>query len=483
MSKLDPEAVIDLTSAKKATLPTIAPGLLLALSDGLVLALVGWTLTHFLGTDPLIDPVEAAAWQRSLVTGLMLVPLVKSVFGIYTLGRFDYMERTRRTFQAAFLCCAVLAVPFIVMEGFRSFFVEALSIALLGFAVTYVADLLLIQGLLSSALDWRTPVIIVGAGPQGAAIAEKLQRLPWLGMRPVGFVDDDDSLWQTRVAGLPVMGPVELLAKSPAVARQATAAIVADMGRHGSDLTGLVRTLPFRQVYCVLGEGNVSAVDATYHNLHGSLALRVSVRPPTGYLRIRRAMDIVLSAILLVVVAPLMLGLAVAIKLDSPGPVMFRQKRWAGGKQTFDLLKFRSMHVDAEEQLQQLLENDPVAREEYMTYHKLTVDPRITPLGRFLRRTSLDELPQLWNILMGDMSLIGPRAYMPKELPEVGDSAAVIGSVRPGLTGYWQVSGRHRTTFQERVSMDVFYVRNCGLLFDFFILCKTALMVLKGDGS
>ncbi|MBP2314929.1 exopolysaccharide biosynthesis polyprenyl glycosylphosphotransferase [Azospirillum soli] len=481
MSKLDPEAVIGLAPAKKTALPSLAPGLLLALSDGFVLTLLGWALLQLFAHDPL--SAEADLSQRALVTGLMLVPLVKSVFGIYALGRFDYLERTRRTFQAALLCGAVLAVPFVVMDGFRSFFVEAVSVAILGFVATYAADLLLVHGLMASALNWRTPVVIVGAGPQGAAIAEKLQRLPWLGMRPVCFFDDDDSLWQTRVANLPVVGPTDLLSTSPAYAQQAQAAIVADIGRHGAELTELVKKLPFRQVYCLLGEGNVSAVDATYHNLHGSLALRVSIRPPVSYLRIRRALDVVLSAMLLIAVAPLMLAIAVAIKLDSPGPVLFRQQRWAGGKQTFDLLKFRSMHINAEEHLQRLLESDPQMREEYMTYHKLTVDPRITPLGRFLRKTSLDELPQLWNILMGDMSLIGPRAYMPKELPEVGASADVIGTVRPGLTGYWQVSGRHRTTFQERVAMDVFYVRNCGLLFDFYILCKTALIVLRGEGS
>lgn len=481
MSKLDPEAVINLAPAKKTAMPMLGPGLLLALSDGFVLTLLGWALLQLFGHDTL--SMEADLSQRALVTGLMLVPLVKSVFGIYSLGRFDYLERTRRTFQAALLSGAVLAVPFVVMDGFRSFFVESLSVALIGFVVTYAADLLVVHGLMASALNWRTPVVIVGAGPQGAAIAEKLQRLPWLGMRPVCFFDDDDSLWQTRVANLPVVGPTELLVTSPAYAQQAQAAIVADIGRHRKELTELVGKLPFKQVYCLLGEGNVSAVDATYHNLHGSLALRVSVRPPTGYLRIRRFLDVVLASLLLVAVAPLMLAIAVAIKLDSPGPVMFRQQRWAGGKQTFDLLKFRSMHVNAEEHLQRLLESDAKIREEYMTYHKLTVDPRITPFGRFLRKTSLDELPQLWNILMGDMSLIGPRAYMPKELPEVGVSADVIGTVRPGLTGYWQVSGRHRTTFQERVSMDVFYVRNCGLLFDFYILCKTAIMVLKGDGS
>ncbi|WP_245986904.1 hypothetical protein [Azospirillum thermophilum] len=229
MSKLDPEVVIDMTPAKKAAIPPLAPGLLLALSDGFVLALVGWVLSHILVQDP--ADIEAELGQRSLVTGLMLVPLVKSVFGIYSLGRFDYLERTRRTFQAAMLCCAVLAVPFIVLDGFRPFFMEALSVALIGFAATYAADLILVHGLMASALQWRTPVVIVGAGPQGAAIAAKLQRLPWLGMRPVGFFDDDADLWQTRIEGLPVFGPVELLAKSPAFAQQAQAAIVADIGR------------------------------------------------------------------------------------------------------------------------------------------------------------------------------------------------------------------------------------------------------------
>jgi lipopolysaccharide/colanic/teichoic acid biosynthesis glycosyltransferase len=178
-----------------------------------------------------------------------------------------------------------------------------------------------------------------------------------------------------------------------------------------------------------------------------------------------------------------MLTIALLIRLDSPGPVVFRQQRWAGGTRTFDLLKFRSMHIDAEAQLKRLLDSDPALRQEYETYHKLSFDPRITPFGRFLRKTSLDELPQLWNVLMGEMSLIGPRAYMPSELPEVGEAAAVIGTVRPGVTGYWQVSGRHRTSFQERVAMDVFYVRNCGLLFDFYILFRTVFVVFKGEGS
>ncbi len=481
MSQSDPEAVFETTPVKKAGWPSPSVGLMLALSDGIVLALFGWVLSRTL--VPTAPVAEIDLMERALVTGLMLVPLVKSVFGIYSLGRFDYAERTRRTFQAAVLCTAVLMVPFAVMDGFRSFFVQALATAVGGFAITFAVDLLVVHGLLTLVLQWRTPVVIIGAGATGAQLAEKLHRLPWLGMRPIGFVDDNETLWDTRIAGVPVLGPTSLLQTAPAIAAQAQAAIVADMGRHGADLPGLLKALPFRQVYCVLGNGGVTALDASYQNLHGSLTLRVTPRSPAAYLRIRRAMDIVLCSLLLVLVAPLMMAIAILIKLDSPGPVVFRQQRWAGGNRTFDLLKFRSMHINAEEHLQRLLDSDPQMRAEYETYHKLSFDPRITPFGRFLRKTSLDELPQLWNVLMGDMSLIGPRAYMPKELPEVGEAAAVIGTVRPGVTGYWQVSGRHRTSFQERVAMDVFYVRNRGLLFDVFILFKTAFVVLRGEGS
>ncbi|MGQ9367187.1 exopolysaccharide biosynthesis polyprenyl glycosylphosphotransferase [Azospirillum sp. A39] len=481
MSKSDPEVIYDLAPDRRSAVPAVGMGLLLALTDGTVLAAMGWLLsTGDAGAVISADPDLA---QRALLTGLMLVPLIKSVFGIYALGRFDYGERTRRTFQAAVLCTAVLLVPFVVMEGFRSFFGLSLAVALGGFALTFLVDLLLVHGVLALTGQWGKPVVIVGAGPQGAALAEKLQRLPWLGMRPVCFVDDDESLWHSRVANLPVIGPPDSLCTFPAYAGQAQAAVVTDLGRNGTDLTGLIRRLPFRQVYCVLGEGSVASLDASYHNLYGSPTLRVSLRPPTTYLRIRRAMDIVLAGSLLVAFAPLMIAIALLIKLDSRGPVLFRQQRWAGGKRTFDVLKFRTMHVDAEEQLQRLLERDEEARREYEIYHKLRYDPRITPFGRFLRKTSMDELPQLWNILTGEMSLIGPRAYMPRELPEVGKSADVIGTVRPGLTGYWQVSGRHRTSFQERVTMDVFYVRNCGLLFDFYILWKTVFVVLRGEGS
>lgn len=492
MSQSDPEACVDLAVPRRAPSQPCGLGVVLALSDAAVLSLLGWASLVLL--LPMPTAAEDEQTWRAVATGLLLVPLVKSLLGTYGLGRLEYAERLRRTLQGALLVGSMLVVPAVAVDGFAAFFLQALGVAGVGFVATAAADILLVHGLLAALPSWRTPTVIVGAGPLGAAAAEMLQRLPWLGLDPVGFFDDaggrtPDRLAGLPVAGLPVIGPVRLLQASPAYAGLADAAIVA-VEPGGMAATELARSLPFRQVYCLVGGGSAAAagigaggLEASCHGVPGFLALRLGVRPQGAYRALRRALDIAGAGGLLLLFGPLMLLVAAAIRLDSRGPVLFRQTRWAGGEGTFGCLKFRSMHVDAEAQLQRLLAGDPVLRQEYETYHKLSHDPRITRVGRFLRKTSLDELPQLWNILIGEMSLIGPRAYMPRELPEVGAAAAVIGTVRPGLTGYWQVTGRHRTTFQERVAMDVFYVRHGGLLFDLHILARTVLLVLRADGS
>ena len=149
----------------------------------------------------------------------------------------------------------------------------------------------------------------------------------------------------------------------------------------------------------------------------------------------------------------------------------------------FDVIKFRSMYENAEEKLHDILREDPDRREEYEMFHKLRDDPRITRIGRVLRRSSLDELPQLLNVLKGDLSLVGPRAYMPRELPKMIGLERTVLQNRPGLTGLWQVSGRNELQFQERVYLDVHYVQNCSLWMDIYILIKTLPVVLTGNGA
>ncbi len=199
---------------------------------------------------------------------------------------------------------------------------------------------------------------------------------------------------------------------------------------------------------------------------------------------IKRSMDLLFSSILVLLLSPVFLLISLAVKLSSPGPVIFRQKRIGYGGKPFYVYKFRTMYVDAEERLRELLERDPRAREEWNRHYKLRNDPRITPIGKFLRKYSLDELPQLFNVLKGDMSLVGPRPVKKEELEDFyGEYARFYMMVLPGITGLWQVSGRSNLTYEDRVKLDTWYVLNWSLWLDITILIKTPIVVLKKEGA
>jgi undecaprenyl-phosphate galactose phosphotransferase len=165
------------------------------------------------------------------------------------------------------------------------------------------------------------------------------------------------------------------------------------------------------------------------------------------------------------------------------GSVIFKHRRIGRGGQTFECLKFRTMIPNADQVLRTLLERDPELKAEWVRDHKLRNDPRITRLGRFLRRTSLDELPQLWNVLRGDMSLVGPRPVVREELLRYGRNVGIYLAAKPGITGLWQVTGRNDTDYRRRVVLDTYYVRNQNLLLDLYILFKTTGVVLGGTGA
>ncbi len=208
-------------------------------------------------------------------------------------------------------------------------------------------------------------------------------------------------------------------------------------------------------------------------------ALSASVIPrSTIATAVKRALDLAIAALSLAVSAPILAILALLVKLHDGGPIIYR-RRVVGRSGNFDAYKFRSMRVDADA----VLVNDPALRRQFETNVKLVADPRVTSVGGFLRKFSLDELPQLVNVLMGQMSLVGPRMISPPELERYGEAKALLLSVRPGLTGYWQVYGRQRVDYAERVRMDIFYIQNWSLALDLKLLLLTPMRVLKGTGA
>ncbi len=199
--------------------------------------------------------------------------------------------------------------------------------------------------------------------------------------------------------------------------------------------------------------------------------------------RLKRLFDLLVLMLLLPITIPLILFISIIIKLTSKGPVIFTQYRVGKGGKLFKIYKFRTMHINAEETLQELIKNNPEIHQEWKTKRKLKNDPRITRIGKFLRKTSLDELPQFLNVLKGQMSIIGPRPYLPSEIEDIGEKSRIILSVNPGITGLWQVNGRSNTTFRHRINLDCFYVKNWSIWLDILIMLKTVKVVIKCDGA
>ena len=201
----------------------------------------------------------------------------------------------------------------------------------------------------------------------------------------------------------------------------------------------------------------------------------------------KRPFDFIFSLLVIIVTLPIFLIIVILIKLTDKGPIFFKQIRPGLNGKPFTVYKFRTMYLNNEEILQEYLEKNPKAREEWEKYRKLkTYDPRVTPIGKILRKFSLDELPQFFNVLKGDMSVVGPRPYIEKEFDEYQIPQEIrkkILSVKPGITGLWQVKKRNEATFEERIKMDLEYIENQSFWFDLKIILKTIWVMFTGKGA
>ena len=198
------------------------------------------------------------------------------------------------------------------------------------------------------------------------------------------------------------------------------------------------------------------------------------------YIKVKRILDIVISTLGLIILSPVFLLLAIIIKLDSKGPVFFAHIRVGKNGKKFQMYKFRTMCDKAQKMIRKF---DPEKKKEFEENYKLKNDPRITRVGKFLRKTSLDELPQIFNILKGDLSIVGPRAIITKELRKYGKNKEKFLSVTPGLTGYWQVNGRSDTTYKQRMEMELYYIDHMSFKLDVKIFFKTFIAVFKKEGA
>ena len=328
---------------------------------------------------------------------------------------------------------------------------------------------------------WMKEVLIVGSTDAVNQVLCNLKKHPDWGMKPVGAVLQDGE--QTFLSGIPVLGTIEQMEEVRTNAREV---IVAMPHVSREELLGVIESASrISPVVKILPDlyGIASAGVKTY-DLDGMLLLEMEDRLALKRNAItKRVFDVLFSVIGMIFLSPLLLGIMLLIRLDSNGPVFFGHKRLGRGGRYFSCYKFRTMLINSQDILNNLLENDQEAREKWERDFKLKDDPRITKIGSFLRKTSLDELPQLWNVLKGDMSLVGPRPIIADEVQKYGEKSKYLFRVIPGITGLWQVSGRNDVDYDERILLDEYYAKNWSLWLDIELLFRTIGAVLKKKGA
>jgi exopolysaccharide biosynthesis polyprenyl glycosylphosphotransferase len=393
-------------------------------------------------------------------------------------------EFKRATNAAIRLTAAIATVSYATHSNIgRRYVVIALPLAtVLNLAGRYAARKVLMR--LRRAGRCLHRVVVAGHASSVADLIRTMRRAPYAGMSVVGCcIEQRGPVRVATVEDVPVVGDLSTIAGAVCETGATTVAVTS---------CGEVSATALRRLSWELeGSGVDICVAPALTDVAGP---RIHIRPVAGLpllhveepelsggrRLLKAAFDRGVAGVAILLLLPMLLALALAVRLTTSGPVLFRQVRCGRGGRPFTIYKFRSMYVDAEAKLQTLLAQNE--RADGLLF-KIRKDPRVTAVGRYLRRYSLDELPQLLNVLRGDMSLVGPRPPLPSEVERYESDVRRRLLVKPGLTGLWQVSGRSDLTWEESVRLDLEYVENWSLALDFMILWKTAFAVVRGHGA
>jgi Undecaprenyl-phosphate galactose phosphotransferase WbaP len=427
------------------------------------------------------DGMDVSAYLLPIAAGFVLLNFN---FGLYPGVRLSPVEELRRLVASVTCIFVFWAVCVITIVSL------APGINRLYLPVVYAACLLILpiarswaRHILGKWTNWGIPVLVCGDDLAAVRLYNWLSDNHHLGFRPVGVIGDRDGLG----AGPEDAWYAGPWSEAPEIAdkRQVFWTVVVPPEGKSSTIPALITdylyTIP--QVH-VLTELTGLPDHWNPQRLDGlaGIQLQQNLMLPLPRLT-KRLMDMFGAIFGGILLLPLLFYLAVAVKMSSRGPIFYGHERIGRYGRRFKAWKFRTMFQDANLVLDQYLEDNPEAKDEWERDHKLKYDPRITRIGRFLRKTSLDEVPQLWNVILGDMSLVGPRPIVTKEIEKYGPYFSLYTMVKPGITGLWQVSGRNNTTYDERVQLDAYYVRNWSPWMDAFLLIKTIRIVLFARGA
>jgi exopolysaccharide biosynthesis polyprenyl glycosylphosphotransferase len=433
------------------------------------------------------DGVAIFSFYQGLV--FLLIPIWLVIFAFYGLynrknllgGTTEYSRLFNATTYGLFLVIAIgfLLPEFIFARGWMllAWFLTFFCTALGRFALRRVIYHLRGLGYFIS------PAVIVGANDEGLSLAEQLLAWKTSGIHVLGFVDKKLQVGKPVYKHLYCLGRVEQLDEIVNYYG------VEDIILASSAVSSRDKLLDIFKSYGVGSKVNVRMSSGLYEIIttgltvsHAAYVPLVGVNPVrlTGLdYFMKLALDYILTTFGLIAISPILLAIAIWVRLDSPGPIFHRRRVMGVNGHQFDAFKFRTMHLNGNE----ILAAHPELKAELEKNHKLREDPRITRAGKWLRKFSLDELPQLLNVIRGEMSLVGPRMISPSEINMYNHWDINLLTVRPGITGLWQVSGRSDITYDERVRLDMYYIRNYSIWLDLQLLLQTIPAVLRGRGA
>jgi Undecaprenyl-phosphate galactose phosphotransferase WbaP len=331
---------------------------------------------------------------------------------------------------------------------------------------------------------WGSQVAILGLGTSGNLLFKTLVNNPQIGLKPIAVLDDNPASYQDVDASL-IRGPLSRCLEIT-VEHKISYGIICMPSQPRDEMLRLFDLYGscFSHVLVIPNLIGMTSLGICARDIGGIVGLEVTrqlLRPSARF--IKRTLDLVAVLLAAPLVGAVVAIAAALIKLDSRGPVFYGNERMGVGGKKFRVWKLRSMKVDGDAILARHLAEHPAEAAEWMVTQKLKRDPRVTRIGWLIRKTSIDELPQLWNVLVGEMSLVGPRPLLENQVALYGESFALYKQVRPGITGLWQVSGRNELAFNERVKLDKYVIQNWSVWLDLYILARTLAVVLTARGA
>jgi exopolysaccharide biosynthesis polyprenyl glycosylphosphotransferase len=466
--------------------------LLLLVSSDLFLMVQAYRLAFFFRFQAAInifqlDVIPSEPFYSSLV--ILLVPLwiiTFTVVGLYS--RHNLLGGTKE-YALVFRACTVGLLLLIILGFLQPAIYLARGWTLLAwiFSFLFVASgrLILRRGVyaLRRIGFFQAPTVIIGANQEGISLAQQLLSWPTSGLNLVGFVDQKYKSGTELLEGLRVLGPVDHLSqiiRDRGIEHLVFAASAFSTHDNLVDVYKNYGFNPKTHIHISSGLYEIITTGLTVNEYAYVPLVSVNRVRLTETERIQKLLlELSLIIPLMIILGPILLLIALAIRIESPGSVLYRRRVMGVNGRQFSAFKFRTMYINGDE----ILARHPELQEELERNQKLKNDPRVTRVGRILRKFSLDELPQFLNVLRMEMALVGPRMISPEEMKLYSQWGFNLLTVRPGITGLWQVSGRSDITYQERVRLDMYYIRNWSILLDLQIIWRTLPAILKGKGA